>query len=87
MLQILREVGCAWRKGYPEGKRPLPQVTHTFASGSNISACPGKSPPAIQSERRHPQDGNHARSYCGGGLADCPQVPIGEGKGMIEKGE
>ncbi len=74
MLQTRIVAGSAFGSWYPEGKGPLPQALHTFASDSNIFPCRRKLPPVIQSKRRHPQDGNHACSYRGGGLANCPQV-------------
>jgi hypothetical protein len=58
----------------------------TIANGPNTSAGRGKSPPVVQHKRHHPQDGNHAHSYCRGGLADIPQVLIWEGEIVIEKG-
>ncbi len=57
----------------------------TFASGSNIFAGRGKLPPIVQRKRRHPQDRNHAHSYCGGGLAKRPQVLVWERKGGVEE--
>jgi hypothetical protein len=74
MLRNRIGVGSAFGSWYPEGKGPLLQEPSTFASGSNIFPCRGKSPPVVQSKRRHPQDGNHARSNRGGGLANCPRV-------------
>ena len=67
-------VGSAFGSWYPEDKGPLPQVPHTFASDSNIFPYRGKSSPVVQSKRHHPQVENHARSYLGGGLANCPRV-------------
>ena len=58
-----------------------------LSSGPKIFSSHGKLPPVIQRKRRHPQDGNHLRSYRGGGLAERPGVLARERKRVVEKGE